>query len=109
MDNERIQQIIAFLKQQLEKKGLRVDRVVLFGSYAHGEPHKDSDLDIAVISPDFEKMGLYERACALTDVEINVVHKFRIPLDLVALSPMEYEKQESPIAHFVREDSIEYR
>jgi uncharacterized protein len=109
VDTERIQQIIAFLKHQLEKKSLRVDRVILFGSYAHGKPHKDSDLDIAVISPDFEKMGLYERACALSDAEISVVHEFRIPLDLVALSPTEYEIQESPIAHFVHEDSIEYR
>jgi predicted nucleotidyltransferase len=108
MDTERIQQLMGFLKCKLGNCGLHVDRLILFGSYAHGTSHMDSDVDIAVISSDFDKMDLYERACALTDAEISTVHEFRVPLDLVALSPKEYEVEESPLAHFVHEDSIEY-
>ncbi|MCL2446705.1 MAG: nucleotidyltransferase domain-containing protein [Oscillospiraceae bacterium] len=34
------------------KKHYKVDSIVLFGSYAHGTNHEDSDIDIAVISSD---------------------------------------------------------
>jgi len=30
----------------------RLDSIVLFGSYAHGTNHEDSDIDIAVVSRD---------------------------------------------------------
>jgi uncharacterized protein len=42
-------------------KGLRVDAVVLYGSYAHGTPHEWSDIDLAVISPDFEGVPIWKR------------------------------------------------
>ncbi|MFH1678150.1 MAG: nucleotidyltransferase domain-containing protein [Candidatus Omnitrophota bacterium] len=40
---------------------IRVDRLILFGSYGYGEPRKDSDFDIAVISEDFEQMSILEK------------------------------------------------
>ena len=33
--------------------GYRPSKMVLFGSYAKGHPHKDSDIDIAIWSPKF--------------------------------------------------------
>jgi hypothetical protein len=33
---------------------IRVQRVILFGSYATGSPRPWSDIDLAVVSPDFE-------------------------------------------------------
>lgn len=40
---------------------VKVDRLILFGSYSHGKAGKDSDFDIAVISEDFERMGVLEK------------------------------------------------
>ena len=44
------------IKQYIEivTKCFYVKKIILFGSYAHGKPHKDSDIDLAVVSPDFE-------------------------------------------------------
>jgi len=39
----------------LTKKGIQVNKVVLFGSYALKQGHAVSDIDIAVISSDFGK------------------------------------------------------
>jgi len=47
-----------FINLLLEK--IRVEAVVLFGSYAHGNPKDYSDIDIAVFSPDFGKNPLEE-------------------------------------------------
>ncbi|MFA3783480.1 nucleotidyltransferase domain-containing protein [Melioribacteraceae bacterium 4301-Me] len=33
---------------------IKIDGIYLFGSYAKGNPHKDSDIDIAVLSQAFE-------------------------------------------------------
>lgn len=33
-----------------------VDRVILYGSYARDEPHEWSDIDLAIISPDFARL-----------------------------------------------------
>ena len=35
-------------------KAVRVDKIILFGSYASGKPHKYSDIDIALISPELD-------------------------------------------------------
>ena len=45
MDIEKIKQDII---KKLEP--LNLDKVVLFGSYAYGAPHKDSDIDLIVHS-----------------------------------------------------------
>lgn len=38
------------------KKHYNISEVILFGSYAKGKEHADSDIDIAIISEDFEDL-----------------------------------------------------
>ena len=33
---------------------MKIDKVYLFGSYAKGNPHKDSDIDVALVVNDWE-------------------------------------------------------
>lgn len=57
---------------------IKVDRLILFGSYGHGKARKDSDFDIAVISEDFERMGilkkieLFSKAAIMVDSRIEL-------------------------------------
>lgn len=46
--------IILRFKDALSKY-INVESLILFGSYANGHPKKYSDIDVAVISPDFSK------------------------------------------------------
>ena len=57
----KIIETIKEYKKALLKLGIRVERVVLFGSFAKGNPRKDSDIDLVVVSNDFEKLNLRER------------------------------------------------
>ena len=43
------------------QKGIRVEAILLYGSYVQGNPHDWSDIDVAVISPDFEGMPMWRR------------------------------------------------
>ena len=46
---------------RLLKAGIRVEAIVLYGSYVSGTPHEYSDIDVAVISPDFEAIPIWRR------------------------------------------------
>ncbi len=39
--------------ESANKNNVAIDKILLFGSYAKGNPHKYSDIDLAVFSPQF--------------------------------------------------------
>jgi predicted nucleotidyltransferase len=87
---------IADFVEKLEK-GIRVEAIVLFGSYAHGTPHEWSDIDLAVISPDFEDVPVWRRQETIATLTVK-----RYP----GLSPIGYPSSEyrNPGRHsFLRE------
>lgn len=47
--------IIRNFRQLLEREGIPVEKMILFGSYAKGQAKPWSDLDVAVISEHFGK------------------------------------------------------
>ncbi len=56
-----IKEIIGKYQNELEKMGVKPQRILLFGSYAGGTPREDSDIDMIVISDSFKNMNLRER------------------------------------------------
>jgi predicted nucleotidyltransferase len=51
---KNLKEVLMNYRKGLEKKKIRVQQMILFGSYARGTPHDYSDIDIAVILPDFQ-------------------------------------------------------
>lgn len=90
MDNETIEEVIEFLKQSLVKYGIQVDSIALFGSGLTGKMDKDSDIDLIIISSDFKNLDLFERAKMTMKPETETIRKFKIPMDILNLSPDEY-------------------
>lgn len=62
--------VIQDLVAELER-AIRVDAVVLYGSYANGIPHLGSDIDVAVVSPDFEGMSGWKRQELLGSLSVH--------------------------------------
>ncbi len=60
MVDREIEKIAAEYAEALIKKGLRIQKMILFGSYACNKAHQESDIDIAVVSPDFGRDRLEE-------------------------------------------------
>ena len=92
MDKAAIDEVIDFLKQSLIKYGIRVDSIALFGSALKGFIDKDSDIDLIIISSDFKNLDLFERAKLTMKPETDTLKKFKIPLDIINLSPEEYNE-----------------
>lgn len=53
-DKKLVKEIKAFI-DILESHNIAVKKLILFGSFAKNNPHKDSDIDLAVISSRFGK------------------------------------------------------
>jgi len=102
MGKAAVLKIIGQFKDALEKKGIKIDRIVLFGSYAAGRQRQSSDIDLVVISNDFSGMGYWQRIDLLSDAIYEVFK----PIEAVAMSGSEWEKGDSFIADFARNGEV---
>lgn len=103
MAEEAVLIIIRHFAGQLEEQGVHVTRIILFGSRSMGTAGEDSDIDIAVVSPDFNEKGIFERVRLIKDAVADTIHAYHIPMDVIPLSPGEWEHESSPRMTFVRE------
>jgi predicted nucleotidyltransferase len=55
------------------------EKIILFGSYAYGKPHRDSDVDILVVMPAYDEINQAVR------IREKTSHHF--PLDLIVRTP----------------------
>lgn len=58
---QEIKKIIKQYTNELQKMGIIVERVLIYGSYAKGHPREDSDIDLLIVSNDFKGKNLRER------------------------------------------------
>lgn len=89
---QEINRIIEKFKKELEKYNIHPERIILYGSYAKGNAREDSDIDLVVISSDFENMNLRERLEILGLAAGNVFE----PIEALGYTPQEVlEKKET--------------
>ena len=84
--DKKINNIVRRYREFLEESGIRVKKIILYGSYASGKPKEWSDIDLVVISNDFEKMDLWERLVVLGRVTTKVME----PLEVLGYTEEEY-------------------
>lgn len=66
----------------------RVDRMILFGSRARGDHLRSSDVDIVVVSPDFERVPFLQRIR-----EVAVLWDLDVPLEPICYTPEELARK----------------
>jgi predicted nucleotidyltransferase len=87
-------QIRAYAKQIARQ--FRPRKIILFGSYAYGEPTPDSDVDLMVIMP--HKGRGVEKA-----IEIRLKLPAPFPMDLLVRSPQKIRKRIAIGDFFIQE------
>jgi predicted nucleotidyltransferase len=92
MDKDRILEIVAFFEESLRERGVSPAKVILFGSQKTGMSHDESDIDIIVVSPLFKGKDLFDRAGLTGSAEHITIKKFLVPLDIINLTPEEFEE-----------------
>ena len=103
MVSAEIRRLIVSFVSALRAKRIRVEKVVLYGSHASGNPRADSDIDLAIISPDFGQNRLKERTMLL-----QLAWRIDPRLEPVAISSESYERDTwIPLIYEIREKGIE--
>lgn len=99
MGKKDVLKILKRLRQLLRKKGIVVEQLILFGSWAKGTQQEGSDIDVVVISDDFKDKDYWTRIDILSDV----IYQIFAPIQAIAMTPQEWEAGESLICDFARE------
>jgi len=104
MDKRRVYEIISAFRNVLESKGIKAEKIILFGSYATGQYRQDSDIDIVVISRDFKNKSYWERIDILSDAIYDIFE----PIEATAFTPDEWQSRESILADFAKNGEVVY-
>jgi len=79
--------------------------VILFGSYAKGKPHEDSDLDICVLVPELT----YRRADMEIDAACAIREDFPLPMDLLLYAQDEFDEKSKKkyfVQHEIKQNGV---
>lgn len=99
-----IRRIIKRYTNELVRNGIRVERVMLYGSYATGTAHEDSDIDLFVISSDWAKFSQRERLEMLGIAAARILE----PVQAQGFTPQEIANHQIPLfwEHVLQEQSV---
>jgi uncharacterized protein len=101
--------IVKHYLDQLSRE-IRLYKVLLFGSCAYGNPNKHSDIDLAIVSPDFDKMDFSRRLEWLQQMRDKKT--FQVALDIIGYTPKEYseiEKYSATMAYAKKHGQIIFK
>lgn len=92
-----------FINNVRTKYGDRIERIILFGSYARGDYRKESDIDVLVIwkGDEVEGWNFLEREA------VEVLFKFGFIISLKIFSPNEFNSMKELDFPFIRNISQE--
>lgn len=86
MAKKQVIKIIKDFINAVKERDIKVEAVFLFGSYALNKANEDSDIDVAVISPDFGK-DFFDECVLLKEIS----EKFDFDISPRAYSSEEYK------------------
>jgi predicted nucleotidyltransferase len=90
-------------RMAIEKQGIRISTIILYGSYAAGTNHKDSDIDLAVVSPDFGK-DRFEEGVKLFQIACDIDPR----IEPIPVSTISYQNDTwVPLIYEIRKNGVE--
>ncbi len=103
MVKREVIEILTKFQKALEEKGIQVTKIILYGSQGTGKFHRDSYIDVTVVSPDFGK-ARFEEGVRLFQIACKINPRIE-PLPICLDS---YEKDTwIPLIYEIRENGVE--
>lgn len=99
MDKKTIETVKRFVGKV--NKDFKLERAILFGSRAKGDYFLHSDVDLLLVSRDFEGLRFTDRMSRMYDY-----WSYEYPLEVLCYTPPEFEKKKKQIGivrHAVKE------
>lgn len=98
MDKRTVVNIVNQFKESITKKGIHIDRILLYGSYANNTQRQDSDIDIVVVSDSFIDMDYWHRIDVLADAISDIFQ----PIEAVGMTNEEWNSRAFMAAEYAQ-------
>lgn len=85
------------LRSTFKQRKLKLNKLVLFGSYAARKNKRFSDIDLIVVSKDFRKKSYNQRVKLMKGLNRSLVNALNKPVDVFYYSDEEWSRGESLI------------
>ncbi|KAA9352984.1 nucleotidyltransferase domain-containing protein [Larkinella humicola] len=103
---DHIQSLIKAVKSRLEIwYKSRLDRIILYGSYARGDYHEESDIDLLIILKD-KKVSRLQEINDLVALKYDLMISNNILLSTKAVTESDYKNRPNAIYYFIRREGI---
>lgn len=98
MDKINAKNALKRFREALQKNGCSISQMILFGSYANGTQHEDSDIDVVVISDGFKNLDYWQRI----DVLSKAIYEVFEPIEATAYTPEEWAAGNTTIHEYAK-------
>ena len=82
-----------------------LSKIILFGSYAHGKAHEDSDVDIVLLLNDEIVSANYEKT-QIFDITWALFMKYSIIISTSPISLQQFVSTNKALYRFVKKDGV---
>ncbi len=103
MAEAEVREAAKLINNLLKDRNIMVDRIIIFGSCTKGNYTEGSDIDIAVISRDFNEKDVFQKAEMLKGLKWTLVEKFELAFDIVPVSLKQWQESSSLVVDFIKE------
>ena len=104
MDKKSVLKIIDDFKVVLQDRGVKIDKLILYGSYANMTYHEGSDIDLVVVSESFRQTSFWERL----DIISGAIYEIFQPIEAIGMTPEEWDKKKSFVVDCASKGEIIY-
>lgn len=88
------------------EQNLKINKAIVFGSAARNQMHRDSDIDLIILSSDFSQMNFIQRLTFLNSNRQGIARK--VPMDILGYTQEEFDilSKESAVLAEAKEEGI---
>ena len=90
MANDRVKEAVKLVENFLNQRNIQIEKIIIFGSQTRGDFKNDSDIDIAIVSKNFEGKDIFEKANMLKGLKWFLAERIPLPFDIIPLSFSEW-------------------
>lgn len=98
MDKETVENVKSSLEQTADEENLELNHVYVFGSRARNDYREDSDVDLLIVSKDFEGVDWNKRPRSFY---LNWDYDRLPEPEFICLTPEEFEEKKDKKPHIV--------
>lgn len=102
MVKENVLQFIERFQMALEEQHVHIQKIVLYGSWANGRAHEESDTDVVVISDSFKGKDYWDRI----DLLSRAIYKIFVPIEAVAMTQEEWDNNSSRVCEYAKNGEV---